>query len=172
MRNIVAYGPQNLSRSRECSASRIRRAGRNHACHHFAAGSRNDAACIGTRAPHRTGNAREGPDRDLVAARPKPRRMKITPHWVRHAGRRSPVARPFIPPCSGSHLSPPARRTPPDGQGHSFPTTPTGLSTADRAGGCNGRHALNFSVNAGRKLGATLPANFVPGAVFSFNHGC
>ena len=49
--------------------------------------------------------------------------------------------------------------------------TPTGLSTADRAGGCNGRHALS-SVNAGRLGGDILPANFVPGAFSLHSHDC
>lgn len=50
--------------------------------------------------------------------------------------------------------------------------TPTGFLTFDRAGGCNGRHALVSSVNAGRTLGGDIyPANFVPGAVFHLDHG-
>lgn len=48
--------------------------------------------------------------------------------------------------------------------------TPTGPFAADRAGGChNGRDAL--CVNAGRLGDAATPANFVPGAVFSSDHG-
>lgn len=50
--------------------------------------------------------------------------------------------------------------------------TPTGLSTFDRAGGCNGRHAsASAVVNAGRLGGITKPANFVPGAIFFSVHG-
>lgn len=49
--------------------------------------------------------------------------------------------------------------------------TPTGPFTVDRAGGCNGRHALVSSVNAGRGGVVITPANFVPGAVYSLDHG-
>lgn len=47
--------------------------------------------------------------------------------------------------------------------------TPTGTLTLDRDGGCNGRDAL--CVNAGRNGVGIPPANFVPGAVFSSDHG-
>lgn len=47
--------------------------------------------------------------------------------------------------------------------------TPFGILTFDRAGGCNGRDAL--CVNAGRTGVCIPPANFVPGAVFSSDHG-
>lgn len=75
--------------------------------------------------------------------------MKITPHWVLPTGRRQSASRSFDR------------------------NTPTGPFAVDRAGGChNGRHALNFSVNAGR-LGETItPANFVPGAFHHHFHDC
>lgn len=51
--------------------------------------------------------------------------------------------------------------------------TPTGLSTADRDGGCNGRDALDAAgVNAGRKLGeGTSPVNLANVAIFPSVHG-
>lgn len=52
------------------------------------------------------------------------------PHWASLAGRQSPAARRF------------------------YPVTPTGLSTADSDGGCEGQAASD--VNAGRSLGLTL----------------
>lgn len=51
------------------------------------------------------------------------------------------------------------------GQRHSFLNTPTGLSTADSDGGCEGRAA--FYVNAGRTSGASHhPAKLANVAIF------
>jgi hypothetical protein len=60
----------------------------------------------------------------------------------------------------------------PSERGRTFQNTPTGYSTADRDGGCEGRAASEFSgVNAGRLEETHLPAKLANVAVFSLDHG-